>query len=659
MKKLLPVIFLSAFYFSARAQTTDAVQTTQPFGKIDNADLELKSCVFEKDANAEVLFEKANVYFGADLLSIIQEYHKRVKIFNDNGKDEADVHIKYFSGDHLEYITRIQAHTINLVDGKQEITPVDKKLIYNKNIDKYWSEITFSFPNVKPGSVVEYSCNINTHSPIDFPDWDFQKKIPVRYSELKTAIPDVFYFRADANITMPMGHSNTEDARSLMEGTQAYPYNLETTTRTMANIPSLRDEPYMSSYRDNVQSVRFQMVSFRPIGGFGVQLSDSWGKVGGTLIDNDDFGGQMRRKLKDEDQIITKAKAIKSPEERIAYIFNEVRNDMKWNGSDDWHTENGTPRAWESKTGNSTEINLILYHLLKQSDIKAYPMVVSTREHGRVRPFYTSVTQFNRGVVYVPLDTAKTFILDASGKYNQYNEIPAELLNSSGLFVDKSENKYDIVSLRKEEPVRMSVFVNAEIKANGKIEGTAQISSSSYAKIDAVERYKTDGEKKYTDYLRHNDNALKIASFKMENMDKDSLPLTQTISFSQDLTGSDENYIYLNTGAFSPLKINEFLSENRMTDVDFGYKRMYAINGIYKIPAGYQADALPKSVALSMPDKSFTLRRIIANQGGSIVVRYIVSYNVAEYPKASYPDLHAFFKQMHQMMDEQIVLKKI
>jgi len=49
-------------------------------------------------------------------------------------------------------------------------------------------------------------------------------------------------------------------------------------------------------------------------------------------------------------------------------------------------------------------------------------MVVSTREHGRVQPFYTSLAQFNRGVVYVPVDTAKYYVLDATGKYNMYNE---------------------------------------------------------------------------------------------------------------------------------------------------------------------------------------------------------------------------------------------
>ena len=122
----------------------------------------------------------------------------------------------------------------------------------------------------------------------------------------------------------------------------------------------------MSSFHDNVQDIRFQLVSMRPIGGFAKSHSDTWEKVGGKLADDEDFGGQLNRKLNNEEAIITKAKTLKTDDEKIAYIFNEVKNTMKWNGTDDWYTIDGTYRAWENKTGNSAEINLILYHLLKQ-----------------------------------------------------------------------------------------------------------------------------------------------------------------------------------------------------------------------------------------------------------------------------------------------------
>ncbi|MGZ3752201.1 MAG: DUF3857 domain-containing protein [Mucilaginibacter sp.] len=658
MNKIFTLLMLAAMATAASAQTAPAVQ---PYGKVDQADLKMTACDFEKDANAEVLFNKGTVYFGADLISVIMEVHKRIKIFNDNGKKEADIRIKYISADHLEYITGIQAETINLVDGKTEITKLDKKQIYTKSIDKARSEITFSLPNVKPGSIIEFKYNWNSKIFYDFPEWDFQDKIPVKYSELSTATPDVFYFRAMSHIYSEfVKHTHTTEGRSLPgEGTESFPYNLEIETRGIANIPSLPDEPFMSSFRDNVQSIHFQLISIRPIGGFSHSYSDTWNKVGGELADDDDFGGQLKRKLSNEDAIITKAKALKTDEAKVAYIFNEVKNIMKWDGHDDWETNDGTSHAWDTKTGNSAEVNLILYHLLKQAGVEAYPMVVSTRDNGKIDRYYTSLAQFNRAVVYVPLDSTKNYILDVTNKYNSYNEIPEELLNSSGLYIDKAKKVFAFVNLKKEEPARQVVLINAEIKAGGKLEGTADISSNSYNRINAINRYKTDGEKKYIDFLRNDDNNLKIASIKFENMDVDTLPLVQRVNFNLDMAGSDENYIYLNPNLFTPLKTNPFLSENRKTDIDFGYLRSYSINGIYKVPAGYKVDALPKSVTLVMPDKSVTFKRMVAEQDGSIAVRYNISYNKVAYAKNDYPDFHEFFKKMHEMLNEQVVLKKL
>lgn len=664
MNKIFTLLALLTITGPAFAQTVSPVQ---PYGKIDQADLELKSCDFEKDANAEVLFEKGVLYYGVDLSNIMLDVHRRIKIFNDNGKSSADVRIEYIGNSHFEYITGIQAQTINLVDGKVEITKLDKKSIYTKSIDKENNVVTFTFPNVKAGSVLEYKYTFNISYNRYIPTWFFQDKIPVKYSELDTSIPDVFNFRPQPHFYQAMVKNTSKtDGRSYQdtwkdsEGhsqVDSYPYNEETNERALVNIPSLPDEPYMSSFNDNVQCIHFQLISIRPIGGFARIGNDTWAKVAGSLVDDDDFGGQFNRKLKDEDVIISKAKAL-GVEDRIAFIFNEVKNSMKWNEHDSWYTIDGTARAWENKTGNSTEINLILYHLLKESGITAYPMVISTREHGKVRPYYTSAAQFNRAVVYAPVDSNKKLVLDASGKYNSYNETPRELLNSSGLYVNKAKKSYDIIFIKKDEPVRQAVLINAEIKPGGKLEGTVQVSSSSYARARAIEFYKRDGEKKYIDYLRDNDNSLSISSLTFNNMEVDTLPLLQKADFRMDMAGSDENYIYLNPNLFTSLKKNLFVGETRMTDIDFGYLQNFSVNGVYKIPAGYKLDAIPKNVSMVMPDKSITFKRLIAEQDGSLIVRYNIIYNKVQYFKEEYADFREFYKKMYEMLNEQVVLKK-
>jgi hypothetical protein len=644
MNKLYPLICLCLLTTYTNAQT----KPTQAFGKVDIADLELKSCDFEKDANAEVLFDKKNVTGRYDF-SIEMICHKRIKIFNTNGKSEADIHLSFLSRNNVERITNIQAQTINLVNGKVEITTLDKSLIYKKALDKYTSEITFTFPNVKEGSIIEYKYTWFTTNPSNFPNWYFQETIPVKYAELNTETPHFIEYRKIART-----HSEATQHTTKYEG------GADFEKFVYENIASIPNESFISSFLDNFECVVYQLVAVDFRGGNVITFSETWEKVGGILADDEAFGGQLRRKLDGEDIIVKKAKALGTEDEKIAYIFNEVKNVMKWNDVNRWYTNDGTVKAWANKTGNSTEINIILYHLLNQAGVaNVYPMVVSTRDHGKIIPLYTSLAQFNRTVVLVMGSNERSYVLDASNKFNVYSETPAELLNSSGLYIDKQKGVFDIIFLKNEEPTMHSVYVTADIKPSGKIEGTASINSTGYDRINALSRYKTDGEKKYIDYLRDNDNNLKISSIKFENMEVDTLPLVQQVNFSLDLAGSDDNYIYLNPNILSSLKNNPFLNTNRLTNVDFAYQKVYSIVGVYKLPAGYKIDSTPKNGAIVMPDETMAFKRSIVEQDGSIMVRYVISYKKPIYAKESYADFHGFHKKMHEMLNEQIILKKL
>jgi len=658
VNKFLPLLVLSVLTFSAKAQQTTP-PAEQPYGKIDQADLEMKACDFEKDANAEILINKGELYYD-QTFHIVKDCHTRIKIFNDKGKDAANIHLVFYNMNREEYITGLQAETINLTDGKVEITKLDKKQIFTQVIDKYLNELVFTMPNVKAGSIIDYKYTWNTIELDNIPAWYFQdENYPVKYSEFTTHIPEYFYFNTHVRTLAPFAlRTTTRESGSLGSGADALNFTVEAVKQVMVDMPSLHDEPFMSSSKDNLQCVTYDLGSFKPPYGFVENVSNTWTKLGEELSSNEDFGHQIKRKLTNEDAIIAAAKALKTDDEKIAFLFNTVKNTMKSSDVDRWYTIDGTSEAWDKKTGTSTEINLILCHLLKKSGVNAVPMLVSTRKHGKVNPVFTSLLQFNRAVVYIPVDSTKKYILDASGKYNMYNEIPYELLNSSGFYINADQKEYNLVFLDKAAPVRRSVYINAEIKPDGKLGGTAQISSFSYNRINGVEKYQTDGEKKYIDYLKDNDNNLTISAIKMENMDVDSLPLVQNINFNLDLAGSDDNYIYFNPNLFTSLHKNPFLNEMRHTDIDFGYLDNLSVSGIYKLPAGYKVDALPKSISMSMPDNSIVFRRLTAEQDGNLVVRYTINYKKSIYFKENYADFHEFFKKMYEMLNEQVVLKK-
>jgi len=160
------------------------------------------------------------------------------------------------------------------------------------------------------------------------------------------------------------------------------------------------------------------------------------------------------------------------------------------------------------------------------------------------------------------------------------------------------------------------------------------------------------------EYLSDKDNSLKVSSFKCENLDIDTLPLTQKIDFKMDLAESDGDYIYFSGNLFSGLKSNPFLSENRLTDIDLNYKGIYQISGTYKIPAGFKTEVLPKNTSMVMPDQSISFKRVAIEQDGLISLRYTVDFKKTILFKEDYEAIREFYKKLHEMLNEKVVLKK-
>ncbi|AMR31231.1 hypothetical protein A0256_07215 [Mucilaginibacter sp. PAMC 26640] len=641
MHKFFCLALACLFSIILKAQTPLLVQ---PFGKIDKADLELKSCDFEKDANAMVLFDKANVFLTTSY-QVITEIHKRIKIFNVNAKEEGDIRLEYFSGGRAQSITGLQAQTINLNNGNIEIIKVDKKQIFTEVVDDDRSALVFSFPNVQPGSVLEFKYTITANSPFDFPDWYFQSNLPNRYSILKTTVPNELYYKNLESRFQPY----TIDKED----------NSGTHTRAMENIPSIPDEPFMTSREDNCERILFQLLSYTGSSAvYSQNFSATWLKVGEGLMESEYLGTQLGKKLNGEEAIIAKAKTLASNDEKIAFVFGEVKNAMKWNNAYRKSSYDGVYRAWEKKTGNSGELNMIVCHLLKKSGVKVYPMIVSTRGNGKVNPAYPNSYKFNSLVAYVPVDSTRSYVLDASNKYNLYNQVPTNLLNTFGLCLNKDDKAYDMLFLQNTTPVRQVIMVNAEIKPDSKVTGIANVVDFAYKRMNAVERYKTDGEKKYIDYLKDDNSNLKISSIKFENMDIDTLPLKEIVDFNLELTGSDDNYIYFNPNVLGVSKTSPFLKTSRSSDIDFGYSNNYSLIGIYKLPAGFKVESLPKSISMTMPDASISFKRILGEQDGSLSVRYIIERKKSIFFKEDYAEFHEFFKKMYEMLNEPVVLKK-
>jgi Domain of Unknown Function with PDB structure (DUF3857) len=177
MKKLSVLIALIGFSLYVCAQKGKKSDIPD-FGKVEIADLEMKECDFDKKAEAVVLFETGELDFlygsGAELKKRV-----RIKILTKEGAEQANIHLRYVSYKNDEDISGLEARAYNLDEaGNIKVTEVEKKLIYDKKINKRSSEKVFTFPEVKPGTIIEYKYK---HNNIGLIDWYFQRSQPVYY----------------------------------------------------------------------------------------------------------------------------------------------------------------------------------------------------------------------------------------------------------------------------------------------------------------------------------------------------------------------------------------------------------------------------------------------------------------------------------------------
>src|ERR1035437_1076962 len=186
MNKYLFVLIASCLFRTSMAQ-----DFSREFGKISTEELQLKR--YEKDTTAEavILYDMGKSYFtetnnGFDM---IFERKTRIKILTKAGLDKAEFLISYYKGnENEEKILEIKGNTYNLENGEVKITALNPNNTFNEKYSEHWHNRKIAMPDVRIGSVIEFSYKILSPYIFNLRNWAFQQTIPVLYSEYSTSM---------------------------------------------------------------------------------------------------------------------------------------------------------------------------------------------------------------------------------------------------------------------------------------------------------------------------------------------------------------------------------------------------------------------------------------------------------------------------------------
>ena len=357
----------------------------------------MKDCDFEKNANAEVLFD-VGIIKAFPRLTL--ERHIRIKVFTDRGTHKGEFRIRVQNDGSGNPITDLQAETFNLEDGKVQTTAFDKKTLYFSKVDQPDQRGLVCGAEYKTGlGIRDTLCKYTAALCLVF-----SGQYPYPFQPTGDGL---------------LGTRQRQDDASHVRQSFAVDNKLsdnDKQIRVMVNVHSLPDEIYMTSAKDNLERIEIYPD---------LLMGHTWDLIGRALLNYEHFGSEFEQSLAGEGAIIKHAKSLPSDDQKIAFLFDTVRNAMKWDGMTNFFAYDAITKAWNKRSGNSAEINLILFNLLRRAGINAQPIVVSTRNNGKMTPAFPNFLGFNNMVVYIPVDTSKFYILDASDKNNMNNTIPA------------------------------------------------------------------------------------------------------------------------------------------------------------------------------------------------------------------------------------------
>jgi hypothetical protein len=679
LRYTLLCVFSTIFCF-----TTTAQDAPIKYGKIDIADLQMK--VYPKDTSAEavVLGDVGRAYFDYsqnDGFQVVYERHRRIKILKKSGYNWATVKVGLYitkNNNGKEDLYDLKGVTYNLENGQIVKDKLEKESIFTDKTDDNHSVKRFAFSKVKEGSIIEYSYIIKSDFYYNFRDWTFQTGIPVVWSEFSVSVPEYFTYRQIQQGYEPMfiyketngsigftikTASSTSSGEVSAVGGYVPSSNEKITAVTkdfrwaMKDLPSIREEPFMTTIDDYVCKIEFELSSsFFPGGGY-KSYANSWESINTRLLENESFGGQLNRSGFLKDMVSVIKASSKDTLQQIGMAYNLIKQAMTWNERETFYIESTLKKAFDAKTGNVADINLLLVVLLRELGYDANPVILSTRDNGRVLDNYVLLSKFNYVIAQVNIG-GKDLLLDATALQTPAGILPIRCLNGQGRLISKNGTRW--VDLQSSYKNAETTIGNFELNADGTAKGDLSVTHLGYNNVRERRKFVKEGKEKYIEEYKKKATNWQIAKTELENTDDASNPFVRKhdLTVNELATVAGER-IYFNPVMYNPQKENPFKNPERKFPVDFGALIEETFIATYTIPQGYIVEEMPKSARIGLPDDGGKFTYIVGvSEEGKISISSKVALKKTMYFAEEYEVLRKFYDQIVQKHAEQIVLKK-
>ncbi|MCO6174371.1 DUF3857 domain-containing protein [Flavobacterium sp. NRK F10] len=617
-------------------------------GEVTVEELSRKNHLTDSTASASYMFKKGLtefILYREGNWEIVTKVEVKIKIYKKEGLDFANQEILYFSGHNSERINITEANTYNLVDGKVVKTKVRSDSEFKEEINDRWSKKKLAFPDVKVGSIIEYSYKITSPYISNFDDWYFQYDIPVDFVEYMVYIPEFFSYR-----TLMTGYENIALEEKTVRSTD---FNKLKHTYTGKNIPAIKEEKFVRNIDNYTSKISFELARISYPNQAPKEVATTWKSVVKTIYDEIRFGKEIKQKRYFEEDLEAIIKGL-SEDEKLEAIFKFVQNRMNWNEKNGYLVDNGVKKAYKEKIGNVADINLMLVAMLQYAGFDANPVLLSTRSNGIA--LFPSRFAFNYVIAGVQKGD-EVILLDATNKNTEQNIIPIKAINWFGRLIRANGTMEDIVLESNMRSIQASTLM-VEMDEEGTIKGKYREQLTNYEAFVFAERFADKAEDVVRKNTENEYDNIEISEFEVN----DDKPKNVIVNFeleSSNLVDQIGNKMYLSPMMFLKMDENPFKDSERKFPIEVNYPFKENYNIVIKLPEGFEIEYLPEAVSYVTEGGEILFTYQIANPTpNSIQMVSTLEFRSSIVPVHNYQSLKTFFDELLKKTDEKIVLKQ-
>ena len=638
----------------------------QKFGVISQKEIDMESYPEDPEAGAVVLFDKGKSIFfdyrGAYDIRFTR--HKRIKIFDNSELDYAEVAIPFYEDgyDATEKVVSIKAVTYNFENGRVIKQELDPSTVYVERINEKWRRKKFVLPQVKAGSIIEYEYVLETPFHFNLPDWTFQHKIPTIYSGYEVRMIPFYEYVFLAQGIKEFDHKESyvdDRVRQWGDVNKVYGQNVGSGVEfkeyvhkyVMKDVPAFKDESYISSIDDYIMKLDFQLAKFHSPQGSTEEIISTWPELNNDLLDSDHFGKYLKKSkrfakkiLEDELQFATDNPMLKARK-----IVNYAKNSFKWNGDYDKYAIKSARDFYKTRVGNAAEINLFVIALMREAGIEAEPVILSTRNHGKINANYPFMKFFNYVIILIKGDTP--FLTDATESQLPYNRIPPRCINQSGLLVEEDQENW--VGLQHDIPAsELHQILLTPDPSSGKLKYRVTLQAREYAAYHYRDNYNNDTAE-LKSYFE--DKIGGVQTVMTVNYEKPGKPYVIVIQGERDLEQLAGNLIIKPFLNFN-ITENKLIQPSRRYPVDFLYPRKELFDVSIAVPAGYALNNSAEPVKIS--DELVKIDLNYSQQGQLVKANGNYTLKKSLYEPTHYGSLKYFMNQIVDNFNRDLLLEK-